>query len=44
MANGHDVSLSQIKRALEEKDWFEISDPVQIYTRDGLIAVVTFLG
>ena len=43
LVNGHDVTLSQIKRALEERDWFEVSDTVQVCSEDGCIATVTFL-
>ena len=41
--HGHDVTLSQIKRALEDRGMFEVSDPFEVSTMDGRIAVVIFL-
>ena len=41
--HGHDVTLSQIKRALETKGIFEVTDSYEVSTMAGRIAVVTFL-
>ncbi len=43
ISHGHDVTLSQIKRALEKRGWFESTDPVSVAVKGDIIAVVTFL-
>jgi len=42
ISTGHDVTLSQIKRALEKREWFEQGDRVSVVVNGATIAVISF--